>query len=122
MIRQAFLFFSLLLHKLTRTHAILLLEPLAEVGDTAEACHVGHLGHGVFPGLQEGSGMPHLGIAHQLVDGDVHQRLHLAVEGGVAHAHLVGNKRDVHAFQAHVLLDDPVHLFQEVAVELAEFP
>ena len=93
---------------------------MAEVGDAAEACHVRHVGHGVFARVEQFGCPAHLGVAHQFVERHSREGFHFAVEGRVAHTHLVGDEGHVHAFHVEMVGDDAVHLVEEVPVELAE--
>ena len=117
----AFLFLSFALQNIRWGDAVLLLEALAEVADVVEAGQHRHLGYVALALLQELHAALELHFADILVGTHARQCLHLAIEGRMAHRHLVGHEGDVDVYRRHVLLDEVVQLLHELLVQWTQF-
>lgn len=86
----------------------LFLETPSEVTQTVKTRQHGSLRSIVFATAQHGHGLGQLYFADVLIGTDTSERLHLAIESGVAHGHLVGHEPHVDVFGRQILIDNPV--------------
>ena len=85
-----------------------------------EARHHGRLVDVVLSAFEQLIAVSESESSDVFLGGQTRQRLHLPVEGAVAHGHLVGDERQVDVLTHDVVAQQGVELLEEFLVEMTE--